>query len=321
VASVTASYPQILALAAAVAAIGGGVVWLYGRAASLYHRTLGSRRGLAKLLNQVAAGVTARYLEERFGAPAFVRGSETRAQSVGMTVGAVRMTEQVYRTRHAWLQVLTDEHDAVIRFSITVTDPRFHFRTRDLTNYTLDVKLGRTHFSSVPADPDGRSLWAAVRRHGYSESFWFGNPGNSQRYVLSKNDAGVGSFGFSALPDGISHSYRGGILMTVDPAYMSPPPGTPPYDPAAPYATNFRSGTTINTLTVLSADYGPMALAAPRGPDADFVRVLVSGPWELRQRRRTVRRLNRPVKGNIRRARAAPPDESVSSTGEAPPAS
>ena len=96
VASVTASYPQILALAAAVVGIGGGVVWIYGRAAGLSHRTLGSRRDLARRLNQVAAGVTTRYLQERFGAPAFVRASNIPVEQPDMTITAARrLAEQV----------------------------------------------------------------------------------------------------------------------------------------------------------------------------------------------------------------------------------
>ena len=315
----TASYPQILALAAAVVGIGGGVVWLYGRAASLYHRTLGSRRDLAKRLNQVAAGVTTRYIEERFGAPAFVRPSETPVQRTDMELTGVQATEQVYRTRHAWLQVLTDEHDAVIRFSITVTDPRFHFQIRDLTVNQLDVKLGHTRFSGVQPNPDGRSLWVGARRHGYSESFYFGNPGNYQRFVLGKNDAGVGGFGYSALPDDISHSHQDGFLKIADDGYGPPSPGMPRYDPATPYARAFRSETTINTLTVLGADYGPMTLANPRGPDADHVRVLISGPWELRQRRRRARQLRRLIKREIERAPAPLPDEAPSSADETVP--
>jgi hypothetical protein len=39
----------------------------------------------------------------------------------------------VYRQKHAWVQVLIDENDAVIRFSITVTDPRFKFTVKNLT--------------------------------------------------------------------------------------------------------------------------------------------------------------------------------------------
>jgi hypothetical protein len=317
---VTASYPQILALAAAVVAIGGGVVWLYGRAASLYQRTLGSRRDLAKRLNQVATGVTTRYLEERFGAPAFVRTSRIPMERLGEKIGKPwLLTEQVYRTRHAWLQVLTDEHDAVVRFSITVTDPHFHFQIRDLTRYNLDVTLGRTRFSSVRHDPDGRSLWIGARRYHYSESFYFGNPGDYQRFVLSKSDAGVGSFGHSALPDDIAGSYRDGFLQDADREHVPPPPGIPPFNPAAPYAKEFRSLTIINTLTILGAGYEPRTLASPLGPDLDYVRVLISGPWELRQTRRRVSRLRRMVKREIGRAPASPPDDAVSSADETVP--
>ena len=35
------------------------------------------------------------------------------------------VTEMIYRTRHAWVQLLTDEEGAVVRFSITVTDEKF----------------------------------------------------------------------------------------------------------------------------------------------------------------------------------------------------
>jgi hypothetical protein len=319
VASVTASYPQILALAAAVAGIGGGVVWLYGRAASLYHRTLGSRRDLAKRLNQVAAGVTTRYLEERFGAPAFVRASRIPMEQTDGTVGGP-LTEQVYRTRHAWLQVLTDEHDAVVRFAITVTDPRFQFRIRDLTHYNLDGKLGHTRFSSVQHAPDGRSLWIGARRYHYSESFWFGNPGNYQRFVLSKSDAGVGQIGTMALPPGIAGSYRDGFLAEADHGHVPPPPpGVPPFNPAAPYAKAFRSQTIINTLTILGPGYGPGTLANPRGPDLDYVRVLISGPWELRQTRRRVRHMRRLVKREIGREPAPPSGNAVSSADESVP--
>jgi hypothetical protein len=315
VASVTASYPQIIALAAAVVGIGGGVVWVYRQAASLYHRTLGSRRDLAKRLNQVAAGVTTRYLEERFGAPAFVRTSGIHTARPQR--GFVQTTERVYRTRHAWLQVLTDKHDAVVRFSITVTDPRFRFQIRDLTVNQFDVKLGHTRFSGIQPDPDGRSLWIGARRHGYSESFYFGNPGNYQHFVLSKNDAGVGTFGSSALPDDISHVYQSGILEAD--RHGAPPPDTPPYDPAAPYATEFRNETTINTLTVLSADYSPTSLADPGGPDADYVRVLVSGAWELRQRRRRARRIRRRVMREIGQASEPLPEEAAPSADETVP--
>lgn len=63
----------------------------------------------------------------------------------------------------------------------------------------MHASLGNSRFSDVRtwAGPDGRSLNIAARRREYSESYWFGNPGNYQRYVLSHNDAGIGQFDFS----------------------------------------------------------------------------------------------------------------------------
>lgn len=73
------------------------------------------------------------------------------------------------------------------------------FQVSDLTFGHVHASLGNSRFSDVRtwAGPDGRSLNIAARRREYSESYWFGNPGNYQRYVLSHNDAGIGQFDFS----------------------------------------------------------------------------------------------------------------------------
>ncbi len=62
-----------LGLAASLVIIGGGLVGLYRAAVKWYGRTIGSRWDLARRLNQLAAGVTLCYVEERFGTPAFTR--------------------------------------------------------------------------------------------------------------------------------------------------------------------------------------------------------------------------------------------------------
>jgi hypothetical protein len=85
------------------------------------------------------------------------------------------------------------------------------------------------------------------------------------------------------------------------------------------YAKEFRSETIINTLTILCAGYWPRTLASPRGPDLDYVRVLISGPWELRQTRRRVRRLRRMVKREIGRAPGSPSEDAASSADETVP--
>jgi hypothetical protein len=86
----------------------------------------------------------------------------------------------VYREKHAWVQVLVDQNDAVARFSITVTDPKFKFSIRDLTWGHLAVRLGHSRFADVlPGLPlDGRSLRIGAHNHEYAEAYWFGNPGD-----------------------------------------------------------------------------------------------------------------------------------------------
>jgi hypothetical protein len=302
VASVTASYPQIFALAAAVVGVGGGVVWLYGRAAAWYHRSIGSRRDVARLFNQLGAGVTTRYVEERFGAPAFVRKSGNLLSAML----PVPLLEQVYRTKHAWLQVLSDEDGAVVRFSIMVTDPRFRFDVAVLTGGQLQARLGHSRFSQVGSQlgPDGRSLWIGARRRGYSESYWFGNPGNYQRFVLSHNDVGAGGFGFSAELQGVGWHQDGFLKFAAQPRE-----GLPEFDPVAPYAREFRALTTVNTLTVLGPHYDPAGLDQPPGLDGDYVRVLVPDARGRRQIRRRVRRMGRQLERKISQEPASLPEE------------
>lgn len=176
---------------------GGGVLGLYQAAVRVYRGTAGSRNDLAKRLNQLAAGVTVRYVEERFGTPAFARtivlprnlpsrnptsrhrasgrsGDEpgcrlTRPQPppapqrpmAGNTrPGNSRRSGYWCTGKSAWIQVLVDDDDAVARFSITVTDPKFKFPVRDLTCGHIAIKLGHSRFADVqPGLPlDGRSL-------------------------------------------------------------------------------------------------------------------------------------------------------------------
>jgi hypothetical protein len=284
------SAEAILGLAAAIVAIGGGAFAAYRWLAGLYGRTAGSRRRLSKRLNQLAAGVTTRWVEDRLGGPAFVR--EFRPQGI---MGRLGLRELVYRDRHVWVQVLADEHEAVARFSITVTDPRFRFQISDLTFGHLTAKLGRTSFSGAHSqlEQQGRSLRIGAHNFEYAEAYWFGNPGSYQWYVLSHNDAGTGNFDFTVGGRGQS-PFQDGVLKSENTDY-------PEFDFQGDGAERFRVKTTINTLTVLGpwrTDFQAdeslwTSLAEPRGPDSNQVRVLVPDARERRQRRRRIRHWNR----------------------------
>ena len=136
----------------------------------------------------------------------------------------------------------------------------------------------------------------------------FRNPGNYQRFVLSNNDACIGGSGNSALPDDITGSYRDGFLKIDDRRGPGPPPGIPCSIRPLPTQGEFRSETTINTLTVLGPARADDLGRAAR-PGCGHVRVLISGPWNCAQRRRRVRRLGRLVKREIGRAPASPSDD------------
>lgn len=67
---------EILGLAAAIVAVGGGAIAFYRGMAQLYPQTVGSRRTLGWQLYRLAAGalwVTTRWVEDRLGTPAFAR--------------------------------------------------------------------------------------------------------------------------------------------------------------------------------------------------------------------------------------------------------
>lgn len=284
---------EILGLAAAIVGIGGSAVAAGRATAHFWRQTAGSRRTLARRLHQLGAGTTLCWVEDRLGTPAFAREFPP--------LPGVR--ELVYHSRHAWIQVLADEHDAVVRFSITITDPRFRFQVRDLTGGQLMATLGRTTFAATEShvDPQGLSLTVGANRYEYAEAYWFGNPGGYQWYVLSHNDASaVGTIDWSIGGHGIT-SFQTGMLESA---------GTVPVGsvPGPDELSRFRAGTTINTLTILGPSWwaadgrplGQSGLAAPRGPDASQVRVIVPDARELRRRRRRSRRWNRQVQRTTR---------------------
>jgi hypothetical protein len=289
-AGMTFSVPDALTTAAAAVAIAGSAAGVYSWCRKLYRRSIGSRKDHAKRFNELATGVTSRYIEDRFGAPAFVRDFDVR--------GVMKLTERLYQTRHAWLQILANENDAVVRFSITVTDPRFRFQILHLTVGQLEAKIGHSRFSEIRSfarKPKGRSFKAIVRRLGYSESYWLGSPGYYQSVVLSYNDAGTGRFGCSidqALQRNILAFEEGDLIR--DP----PPGGWPECDPGSHCAQQFRAQTVVNTLTILGAGFTVprMAELDPEGfkraratllgdslgPDAEYVGTLVPAPFRQR---------------------------------------
>jgi hypothetical protein len=286
--------PGALAVAASVVAVIGATVGLYSWCHNLYRRSIGSRRDLARRFCQLATGINTRYVEERFGAPAF-------ADEFHFDLGSgavIKLTSLLYYTRHAWLQMLTNESDAVVRFSITVTDPRFRFQIRDVAFGNIEARLGHSHFSDViPSVPDGRSLQRTVqgRRH-YSEAYRVGVIADYQLIVLSYNDAGTGTFGSIEEVSSIPLLTFGDGLLLTDPGLDST--RNPELALGGSWTQQFRAQTVINTLTIFNSfyltgipgNYGQSAarLIAKPGPDSARVRWLAPDPRIRRKLRKEV---------------------------------
>jgi hypothetical protein len=235
--------------------------------------------------------VTVEYVSALFGAPVF---RTALPEVAGKPADA---TELIFRTRHAWLQVLVRNAGAAVEaFSITVTDPRFKYRTRHLTFEQIDLRLGTSRFAVVRGPVDGWSSRRGARRFGYAESHWFGNPGCYQAFILSYNDAGTGHFEPPEEP-GPTVEHSGGRLR-----------GEREYQPEAfieipDWLRPARAMTTVNTITVLGSRT-PCYLAAITGVNGDQVRVLRESR-SARKQRRWLRQHQRVLAG----ARPAPPDE------------
>ena len=194
------------------------------------------------------------------------------------------MREFLYRTKHAWLQVIVDDADAVARFSVTVTDPRFKFSVARLTWGHLAVRLGHSRFSDIGVGGyalRGRSLRIGAHNHEYAEAYYFGYPGFYQHFMLSANEEGTGSFGYSIEQGGPSFASSGMLQNT------SAVPVQREFDPNAEYAVRFRASTTVNTLTVVGsgANPAPALLEEPRGASGTFTIPPNSKQWRQMQRR------------------------------------
>jgi hypothetical protein len=55
------------------------------------------------------------------------------------------------------------------------------------------IKLGKTRFAALD-QPQKAAAWLGAHNMHYYEAHWYGNPGNSQWYVFSINDAGWGAW-------------------------------------------------------------------------------------------------------------------------------
>lgn len=156
-------------------------VALAASAVTIWRRTLGRRIALTETLLSLSTGMQVDYFIEKLGTPAF-RTDRDDGQDL------------VWVHPDAFVRAIT-ERGTVKLCAITTRSRRFSptlmkDHTISADGETLEIKLGRTTFGALPFGPTHIYGGTGARRWGYSEVFYFGNPGAYQRYVYSLSDAG-----------------------------------------------------------------------------------------------------------------------------------
>jgi hypothetical protein len=113
--------------------------------------------------------------------------------------------ECIFIDRDYYVQVLCDEEETVLGFSVTMRSSRFRptftghpprpapvgRRVRRIGRRRTGlfrVRLGRTRFAALGIEHDWQPeirVSSGVRTYAYSEAYYFGNPGSYQHYVFT----------------------------------------------------------------------------------------------------------------------------------------
>jgi hypothetical protein len=167
-----------------------------------WRRGPGRRRRWWSLFSRVALQVRADYVIELFGEPTYRQCREGRrfkfyndANKINYEV--VTFIERVWLLANdGYLQVLSDETDNVVRYSLTSRNRKFHPRI-PIGNVSGNrpeflVRLGRTLFSEIPPEPRRvyRGPHGATAPYEYRQSYYFGRPGGYADWTCSYNAAG-----------------------------------------------------------------------------------------------------------------------------------
>jgi hypothetical protein len=235
--------------------------WLLGTV----WRKRGEYGKLAKLSTEVQIG----YFDSLLGVPTFKNSGG-------------KSDEFIYVTRYCFVQAIANKGGRVLAYSVTCARRKFYpqlWGRALLHGPGSGSRLGKDTFADFA---ESQMVGGAIadlggRRSYYAETFFQGNPGLYQRYLIGLNDAGYadtntqdvkhllsvgGSFGDMALDQGsetqrLSQTHRlVEFLQTLE-------------------SQRFRANARPNMYAVASQDAFDL-LNNPMGPDLDQIRVLYS---------------------------------------------
>jgi hypothetical protein len=170
----------LLYVAAAIATV-AVVIWAPLRGLRrVWKETVGARHNQRRLINRLFPGANLEYVEAMLGPAALI--SHTR-------VGTIRR----YRLLDCWISV-GENHGAAEWVSVTITDPKFVFRTKRHTNGLIDIRLGSDCFDKAGDwyRPASKSANIGQKEQSYVEVEDGSTAHRSQKAILGYTNAGVG---------------------------------------------------------------------------------------------------------------------------------
>lgn len=184
---------------AILAAVGVGKLVL-----DWWRRAPGRRRRWLRLFGQMALGVRGAYVVGMFGEPAYqqsYQGSRLAVDSdTSGTEESAAFTERVWLlAEDGYLQVLTDDQDNVVRYSLTTQTRKFRPKIpmggAGGSPSEFEVALGATQFSEIPWPPHRLYIGysGATTPYEYRQSYYYGRSGGYADWVCTYNASGFGS--------------------------------------------------------------------------------------------------------------------------------
>jgi hypothetical protein len=253
-----------------------------------WRRGPGRRRRWRSLFAQLALQVRVDYVIDMFGEPTYRQyreGGRFKASNTDKPEEAKPEEEVATFTEHVWLlasdgylQVLTDDLNNVVRYSLTTRNRKFHPNisigavSGGLPRFS--VRLGRTLFSELPAEPGRvyRGPYGATAPYEYRQSYYYGRGGGYADWTCTYNAAGLTPvdplpFTVPVPPWAQALSARGWLADLDDEQRNS--------------LSVSRAGTVVNTVTI--EDFRSDRTGKIHyGPDRELVRLMPSRAtwWE-----------------------------------------
>lgn len=184
---------QFFSTADNITAIAAASFVLVKAGTAAWRGTLGSRRVTARAIRSLTPGNPIELVEALFGQHIYSHTYSLPSFASEGKVTEYNIEQRLYNARHGWLTVHYNT-GKVSAFAFMVTDKRFRFRLGETCRGMVTGTLGRSTYQEINDEmPSILNVFTGAYNWGYSETHYYGRPGNYQHYAFSNT-----IFGWSA---------------------------------------------------------------------------------------------------------------------------